>query len=384
MAGDYPDTTLYRSPTEDEIAKRQAAAAGAPALQGPYAAAMDPSAMYAQLAKTFYRGDAPPTAAEAAAKASAVKAASTPDNAEGQYPASVLSPPKPPVNYGANNVASIAAGGDPRLLDYGQNNQITGSGSGSKGQFNSFTGFGTGGPVSPNVPQPYDTTPTGFAAARGYAGPSKLMSTGANGAVNSGDMFVSGRANVTGGLDAIRAQIANMHQQAAAFSADGTLRGRLQAAAMYKRAAALGSQLGSEAGLTANLTHTGSSYDLGMQTLLAHQQTALGQLGLGYGQLAHGNRQTNLAEQQAYPGMMLDMAGVDSVINGDSNGLGRIQASRHGTVYGAPTVHQAGLGTLTIDPTSGDTIVSNMQGVPVGRYPRGMQLPTLKPAPQGQ
>lgn len=320
MAGEYPDTTLYRPPTTADIAKRRAAAV-APQLgylggqpntndEGAYPDTItgNKSIIDYLVGNPALNSDNPVTAAQTAARTAATKVANSQPSTpltDGPYPDNV-------------RVGTDVGDGIKRY-------------SGANGP--TFTNMGDAGvddlarkgnPL-PSVASFLRGVPT-FGQGAG-AGPGGSYVSDFGGRVNKdgsvtpagggGTMFAQDGGR---GPPTLHDHIADLNSQAQALSGNGTLKGRVQGAVLARRANAL-------------LAVT-SQHDLGMQALFAHAQQAQGTLGLGYAQLAGTNVQHSgdlaLRKQIAGPLIASQIASQRLATQGDYNGAYAAMAAIHG------------------------------------------------------
>jgi hypothetical protein len=263
MAGLYPDTTLYRPPTADDIARRTLAA------QSPSAsadAAKTAAAKAGQNISAAFNtsggydpsgGGIPSSSTQDNNRAAAEEASRKAWNSmtedqqrvmqigDGTGPSNnadfikAMQAGLPAWNKASGEAAINQTGGKPRLLNVGYGSTIVGSGSGSHGQANNFVGVGTG------------AAPAGPAGVFGNTGKAPTQ------------------------LDTMHQQLADLNARQKMFSESGTLQGKLQAVALSKQAQRLSSQIYTE----------------------MMSQHAMGTLGLET-QKAYPDIQTKLAAQE--------------------------------------------------------------------------------------
>jgi len=211
-----------------------------------------------------------------------------------------------------------APGGKPRMLNVGYGSTIIGSGSTTGagqsgpnktlGRANSFTGIGTG------------DVPEGAAGVFGAPPPGSTPSP----------------------IEKARAHVNDLYKQAEMYSKSGTLWGKIQAAGLYKRAAAMHASV------------------------------------MGEGTIAHAMGQLNLDTQKAAPDIAARLAAQKLMEAGDTQGAWRVLSTAQGHNPDALQFHTTALGGIAVNP-AGEGIAYDLQNNPKGRLPRMADLPMLQP-----
>jgi hypothetical protein len=237
----------------------------------------------------------------------------------------LMSGPQPGWSKEAGMAAINAPGGKPRMLNVGYGSTIIGSGSatggnnpnegaaynGAKGRANSFTGIGTGG------------VPAGAEGVFGAPPPGSTPSP----------------------IDTARAHVNDLYKQAEMYSKSGTLWGKIQAAGLYKRAAAMHASV------------------------------------MGEGTIAHAMGTLGLEQQKAGPDIAVRLAAQKLMESGDTAAAYRMLATYHAQNPDAMTYHQAPLGGVVMNQY-GRGYTTSIQNEPVGALPDLGAMPTLTALPQ--
>jgi len=236
-------STLYRPPTDEDTAKRVAAAQALPSPLHSAAANAARSAAVKATGSISGRdvedrsagAVTPPAPVDPSVAAWNAHVAAVSGQLGGNgvgTPAEIatlMNGPQPGWTKQAGEAAVNQTGGAPRMLNVGYGSNIVASGSGSRGQANNFVGVGT------------PTTP----------------------------------GSVPSALGTMRSQLADLNARQKLYSESGTMRGRLMAVALSRQAQRLSQQLYTE-GMTQHAMGT-----LNLETQKAYPDVAMGMGALG-------------------------------------------------------------------------------------------------------